>query len=179
MDEYKIVEDGNYVMQELEQRTYHPVRAMKTGNVKARVGNIGEQIITWSVDENGNELVEKVNKVTLDDKTNRPAWVVTKVDKNGNPILDKNGHPNEWIVSDSEFSKKYEIDKDNEGLYRPRRTFQIFDRVDKNITLVNKGKIMKISRGGYINLTNPDNIYGVSARDFYDTYEIEQVRKTL
>ena len=38
---------------------------------------------------------------------------------------------------------------------------------------------MKISRGGYINLTNPDNIYGVSARDFFDTYEIEQTRKVI
>lgn len=179
MEEYKIVDDDDYIMQELEERTFHPVRAMKTGNVKARIGIVGEKITTWSADENGNELVEKVNEVTLDDLTGKPAWVVTKVDSNGNPILDKNNHPNEWIVNDSVFSKKYEKDKKKEGLYRPRRTFQVFDRVDKNITLVHRGKRMKISRGGYINLSNPDNIYGVSARDFHDTYEIDHSRKVI
>ena len=32
---------------------------------------------------------------------------------------------------------------------------------------------MKISKGGFINLSNPDEMYGVSSRDFEDTYELE------
>ena len=29
---------------------------------------------------------------------------------------------------------------------------------------------MEISSGGYINITNPDDMYGISQRDFEDTY---------
>ena len=52
-------------------------------------------------------------------------------------------------------------------------------RVDRNIVLVNHGKKMKISKGGFINLSNPDGAYGVSKRDFEDTYRIEQTSKTI
>ena len=105
-------------MQELEAGSLHPVRAIKIGKIKARRGIVGEQITTWSVDENGNEIVEKVNEVTIDPETGRPGWVVMKTDSEGNIKVDKNGHPNEWIVSDSNFMKKYERDKSNPELKR-------------------------------------------------------------
>ena len=31
---------------------------------------------------------------------------------------------------------------------------------------------MNIAAGGYINITNPDDMYGISERDFEDTYKV-------
>lgn len=31
---------------------------------------------------------------------------------------------------------------------------------------------MEIASGGYINITNPDDIYGIQERDFFDFYKI-------
>lgn len=39
---------------------------------------------------------------------------------------------------------------------------------------------MKIAAGGYINITNPDDMYAISERDFTDTYKIvSDKQKTL
>ena len=40
---------------------------------------------------------------------------------------------------------------------------------------------MAIAAGGYINITNPDDMYGISQRDFEDTYKyIDEIdRKTI
>lgn len=33
---------------------------------------------------------------------------------------------------------------------------------------------MKIAKGGYINITNAEDMYGISERDFLDTYKFIQ-----
>lgn len=34
---------------------------------------------------------------------------------------------------------------------------------------------MNIAAGGYINITNPNDMYGISKRDFEDTYKVINV----
>ena len=157
-----------------------PRQAYKFARIIARQGNVGETVISWSVDSQGNEIQEKVAEVQIDSKTNQPGWIATKVDENGNIIVDNNGHVNQWIIDDATFKKKYEIDPDNPNLCRPKGGTQIFVQINDNIILNQWGSDMQIAAGGYINITNVDDMYGISKRDFEDTYKfLENYQKRL
>ena len=104
-------------------------------------------------------------------KTNQPGWIATKVDEQGNVLMDSNGHINEWIIDDTTFKKKYEIDSENPNLCKPKGGLQVFVQIPDNIILNQWGADMQIAAGGYINITNVNDMYGISQRDFEDTYK--------
>ncbi len=168
---YKKVNVNEYVKEGLENGTLVPRKAEKFARIIAKQGKVGEKVISWSVDDNGNEVEEKVDMVSLDEKTNEPGWIATKVDEQGNAIIDENGHLNQWIISDSTFKQKYEIDNENPVLFKPKGGPQVFVQISDNIILDQWGQEMKIARGGFINITNIDDMYGISERDFKDTYK--------
>ena len=145
------------------------VVAKKFARVFARRGVIGEEIISYS--QNG--IVEKVDTVKEDSETKQPGWVLTKLDENGNVLVDEYGHRNEWIVKDSTFVKKYDCDEQMpEGVYKPKDGLQFFIPIVMDVILEQWGGEMKIEAGGWLNITNPSEIYGISKRDFEDTYRI-------
>ena len=127
-----------------------------------------------SVDSLGHEIQEKVAYVQNDENTNQPGWIVTKVDEDGNIMLDNNNHVNQWIIEDSVFRKKYEIDPENPTLFKPKGGPQIFVQINDNIILNQWGEDMKIAAGGYINITNINDMCGISERDFNDTYQFTE-----
>lgn len=170
MEDYKKIEVEVYVKQGLENGTLIPKMAEKTSRIIARQGNVGETVVSWSSDSQGREVQEKVAQVQLDSKTNQPGWIVSKVDAEGNLITDNNGHTNEWIIEDSKFKTKYEIDPSNPGLYKPKGGPQLFVQINENISLNQWGSEMQIAAGGYINITDVNDMYGISQRDFEDTY---------
>jgi len=172
MEVYKKVEVVSYVKEGIENGTLIPVQAEKFARIIARQGNVGETVISWSVDQDGKEVQEKVNKVELDKETNEPGWVVTKVDEQGMIIVDNNNHTNEWIIEDHTFKDKYELDPANPSLFKPKGGIQIFVQIPDNIILNQWGSDMKIAAGGYINITKVDDMYGISQRDFEDTYKV-------
>ena len=174
MDEYKKVEVASYVKQGIENRTMIPRQAKKFARIIARQGNVGETVISWSVDSQGNEIQEKVAQVQLDEQTKQPGWIATKVDEQGNIVVDNNNHPNQWIIDDTTFKKKYEIDPENPSLYKPKGGPQTFVQITDNIILSQWGSDMQIAAGGYINITNIDDMYGISQRDFQDTYRFTE-----
>ena len=146
-----------------------PVVAVKFARVKARRGVVGEEVISYS--QNG--IVEKVDTVSEDPETKEVGWVLTKVDENGEPIVDEYGHKNEWIVDHSKFTKKYEKDETmSDGIYKPVGGPQIFVPIVMDVILYQWGGEMKIEAGGWLNITDPSDIYGISERDFDDTYKI-------
>lgn len=173
MEEYIKVDVVKYVNNGLNNGILIPRRAEKYARILARHGVEDEQIITWSVDSDGKEIIEKISKVKEND------WVVTKANENGNPEVDKNNHVNEWIVDDVTFKKKYELDSSNPYLYRPKSGIQVFVEIPDNIILNQWDTNMKIARGGYINITNENDMYGISKRDFEDTYKFcEEIKRT-
>lgn len=172
MEEYIKVDVNQYVNAGLENATLVPIQAEKYMRIIARQGIVSENVVSWSSDEFGNEVKEKVASVEVDDITGLPGWVVTKADENGDVVVDNNGHTNEWIIADSTFVKKYEEDMANPGLFKPKGGPQVFVQISDNIILNQWGSDMKIASGGYINITNPDYMYGISQRDFVDTYKI-------
>lgn len=171
MNEYKKVNVYEYVKEGLASGKLVPFEAEKFARIMAKQGVVGEGVTSWSVDSNGNEVKEKEDIVSLDKETQQPGWIATKLDENGYPIKDQNGHLNQWIIADSTFKRKYEIDPENPGLYKPTGALQIFVEIPDNIILEQWGSEMKIAAGGFINITNINDMYGISARDFNDTYK--------
>lgn len=146
-----------------------PVVAVKFARIAARRGEIGEEVITYS--QNG--IIEKVDTVKADPETGKPGWVVTKLDENGEVLVDEHGNKNQWIIQDSTFTKKYDLDETKTGgVYKPKGGPQIFVPIVMDVILLQWGSEMKIEAGGWLNITNPDDIYGISQRDFEDTYKI-------
>lgn len=158
----------------IKNGTMIPKEAEKFARIVAKQGQVGEKVISWSVDSLGHEIQEKVASVQNDENTNQPGWIVTKVDEDGNIMLDNNNHVNQWIIEDSVFRKKYEIDPENPTLFKPKGGPQIFVQINDNIILNQWGEDIKIAAGGYINITNINDMYGISERDFNDTYQFTE-----
>lgn len=170
MENYQEVKVEEYVKEGLLSGKLTPIEAEKFARIIARQGTLGEEVISWSVDSLGNAIEEKRDTVKVDSKTNNLGWIVTKADEQGNPILDNNGHINQWIIEDSTFTKKYEIDPNNNLIFRPKGGVQLFVQIPDNIILEQWGSKMQIAEGGYINITDSSDMYGISERDFTDTY---------
>lgn len=168
---YKKVDLYEYVNECLQNGTVKPFYAAKYGCVRAREGVVGETVTSWSCDEQGNEIEEKVNEVKIDEETNRPQYVLTKTDNEGNAIVDENGHLNQWIANAKTLTNKYDVDKADSTLFRPKRVPQMFVRIPENIIFKQWNSNTKLAKGGYINITNPRDMYGISQRDFNDTYK--------
>lgn len=164
MKDFRKVNVKDYVAEVLT--IAESVRAEKFARIIAKQGTIGKEVISWSVDTEGNPIKEKVAFVEEGD------WIVTKSDNKGKAIRDINDHTNQWIITNETFQTKYEIENAEQGIYKPTGGVQVFVPILENITLNQWGNDMNIAEGGWINITNPDDMYGISQRDFEDTYKI-------
>ena len=163
------VSGKDYAVAGIASGELKPVVAVKFARVLARRGVVGEEVISYS--QNG--IVEKVATVSEDPETKQTGWVLTKLDENGEVLVDEFGHKNEWIVDASTFARKYDLDETKDGgVYKPKGGPQIFVPIVMDVILEQWGSEMKIEAGGWLNITNPDDIYGISQRDFEDTYRI-------
>lgn len=169
---YKTIEDIHVYVQEIENGGAQIIIAEKTARIAARAGVPGEHIISWSADANGLEVMEKDAIVSVDPETGIPGWVATKVDEKGNEIMDQNGHINQWIIDNITFQKKYEADPEHEGIYKPVGGPQKFIQLNEGIQIIQWCEEWYVDAGGYINITNINDIYVISGRDFDDTYRV-------
>ena len=170
------VSGKDYAVAGIASGELKPVVAVKFARVLARRGVVGEEVISYS--QNG--IVEKVATVSEDPETKEAGWVLTKLDENGEVVVDEFGHKNEWIVKHATFAKKYEIDETKTAdVFKPIGGPQIFVPIVMDVTLEQWGSEMKIEAGGWLNITNPNDIYGISRRDFEDTYRIVSEEPTF
>lgn len=167
METFKTVDIRNFVKQGLSSGILKPREAEKIARIRARQGQIGEIINTYS--QNG--ILETTNKVGLDPITQQPDWIISKI-IDGEIVIDEFGHTNEYIISDSKFKILYEKDPQTTDLFRSTSGKQIFVQTPMNISFnATWGEPMNILAGGYLNITKLDDIYGIQERDFYDTYQ--------
>ena len=168
----KTVHNPKAYVQALFAAGVEVIRAEKFGQIMARQGTPGETVVSWSTDANGEPVEEKVAEVTVDVATRMPDWIVTKVSEWGDPVIDRNGHANQWIITDKTFRGKYDADPNHEGVFIPKNKTQRFVRLSEPVGIVSGGKMMYVDAGGYINVTNTEDIYAISSRDFEDTYRV-------
>ena len=178
MDDYKKIDIQKYVSEGIKNGLMIPRVAEKYKKIMAYQGKAGDVIISWSVDSKGREIKEKVATVELDKNTNQPGWIAVKLDSNDKILVDSNGHTNSWIIDDSTFRKKYEKDLETNCVYKPTGKPQLFVQINENIILNQWGTDMKIAKGGYINITDVNDMYGISERDFDDTYRFSDEVET-
>ena len=170
MDEYKKVNTKEYVETGLADGSLEVFTAAKHARIAAKQGEVGTEVVSWSEDENGDPIKERVSQVKIDEETGEPGWIVTKTDAEGKPIIDRNGHANQWIIGDSKFKQKYESDPEHPGVFKPAGGPQQFVETHENLIISQWGDEMKMPRGSFINVTNPNGMYAVNPRDFNDTY---------
>lgn len=170
MDGYRKVNTKEYVDAGLADGSLEIFEATKHARIAAEQGEVGTEVISWSEDENGNPIQERVSQVKIDEETGNPGWIVTKTDAEGNPVIDRNGHTNQWIIGDKKFKQKYEVDPENPNIFRPVGGPQKFVETKENLIISQWGDEMNMPRGSFINVTNPDDMYAVNPRDFHDTY---------
>ena len=127
----------------------------KFARIHARQGILGEEIVT----KMANGLEETRNTVTADEKTGEPGWVVTNPDGE------------EYIVADSTFKKKYEIDPENPEQYKPKGGPVLSSPINEHIEFnAPWGETMKIEAGGSLILSGANDIYGIQKAEFENTY---------
>lgn len=153
----KIENIKEYLAVGLKSKRFESKTYQKSGEITARVGKIGEEIVTVMA----NGLEETKNVVTADEN-GRPGWVVT------------NSTGEQYIVSDSVFRSKYENVAGTEDRFRPVWNPITAVQIDEDICFVAPwGEKQNIVSGGYLVFNRDyDDIYGVQQEEFNKTYDI-------
>lgn len=146
------------------------ITAQKSGCVSARkvVTPGGEDLVTYTSD--GNK--ETVNHV------NEGDYILTSVDREtGKPVVDANGRTNSWGVGEATLRKKYDFSHpDVNGNFVPSGGEQKFTRLPEDVSFTAPwGEDMNIKAGGYANVTDPNDVYGIARAEFYQTYDVHDV----
>lgn len=164
--EYEVVPSQGYI-DVLRCTDAEEVTAEKSARILVRDGVIGEQIPVWT--KNGNREADEV--------VSEGRVVVTRCDNDGNPILDSHGHTNTWTMDVDTFRKKYDAENISEnGVAKPRGGKQRFIQVDRDIAIMvpwgENGALIPqtIDAGGWLNVTDPNDVYGIAAEEFAETY---------
>ena len=156
IDTFKHVDVADYVIEKIQNGDISVDEVAKFARIKARQGKVGEEIVT--VMQDGHE--ETRNVVELDEKTGEPGWIVT------------NPGGEEYIITDANFKKKYEVDPENEKQYKPKGGPVMSVKTDEDISFVAPwGEEMRIKKGGALIVNSRDDIYGIQEKEFNDTYK--------
>ncbi len=167
---YEVINNGEFYGTLLKNNGARAVIAIKCKCVIARPTRPGERVGPYS-----NSLLLPASS----DAEN--TYVLTEADENGNPIIDENGSTKQCIVGESELHAKFVVP--NSGV--KKETFLKMDnkeqelvQIDRNIAFIkpwgDEGQLLPqlIDAGGYINITDPDDVYGISEKQFEDAYRV-------
>lgn len=151
----KVENSQAYVLEQLKNDAA-PRHYKKYARVMAERGVVGREVVT--VMKNG--LEETRNVVTADENGN-PGWIVT------NPSGEK------YIVPHAKFIKRYEIEVGADGKHAPVGAPIEAIQIHEDITVTASwGEEQNIAAGGYLNISNLDDIYGIQEAEFKETYAL-------
>ena len=148
------------------------ISAKKVGNTIAVRGVPGQEVITYEVNkETGEEYIERTQTVEIDPQTGEPGWILTKTGSDNQPVVNKFGHTNDYIVADSKFKSMYEPSVDGPGLYSKSQIEKFIQSPD-DVAFETKYGQMVVPRGGYIKVSDLERISGISEESFLQTYQV-------
>ncbi len=152
----KIENIKEYLTEGLKNGKFQSRTYQKSGEITARIGIIGEEILTVMA----NGLQETKNTV-IADENGRPGWVVT------NPTGEQ------YIVSYSVFQKKYERISGTKDKFKPIWNPITAVQVDENVCFTAPwGEKQNLTAGGYLVFNECfDDVYGVQKEEFIKTYK--------
>lgn len=170
--DYEMVDSKKYVKNRLEQGS-ETIYAVKDANVIARMATKDEDVTVYTAD--GNTEVKN-------EHAKAGQMILIRADLDGKPVLNDNGHSNSWVTDKKTFEKKYDIPEGTDfsdgssSVYKPKGGVQKFMQTDKDIAIeVSWGENGKpipltVKKGGVLNVTNTDDIYGIAKEEFGKTY---------
>lgn len=129
-----------------------PVKSFsKFARVQARIATAGEVIVT----------ILASGKKETSNAANEGDWIVT------NPGGEM------YIVPGAKFPKKYEACPElGDGWFKPTGGVQKFIQLsERTIFVCAWGEEQDIDAGGFINVSNLNDIYGIAPQEFVDTYK--------
>lgn len=105
------------------------------------------------------------------------------ITKNDVVLNNVGNRDNKWSPDNSTFQRKYEQDPSLGGnVYKPKGGPMNAAQINEPISFTTPwGEQMNIDKGGYI-LQDPNNkedVYGISGRDFHDTYEFDTMESLI
>ena len=167
--QYEIV-NGIAITNEKRAANEEVIYAEKSGYVLVSHLPVGTKITVHT--SNGNVSVEEV--------VQEGCLVLTRVNKDGSPVLDAFDRVNRWQIAEDVLRKKYDIGAEiTDGMIaKPAGGTQKFLVADKDIALLvpwgENGALvyMTVDAGGYINITDLNDIYGIAKEEFESTYEV-------
>lgn len=166
---YRIIEDSAEYVRACLANGGRVIKAYKFTPVLARVAAEEEELIVYI--ENGNEEAREWIY---------PGDVVAKrANWDGTVFVDSRGHMNIWKMNPDYFYFRYDIEHlvETETLCYPKKDLLVFLQVKENIAIYFKhGKdramvSQSVEAGGYLNITDIDNVYGISEIEFNETYK--------
>lgn len=89
---------------------------------------------------------------------------------------------NKWAAETPTFNRKYEQDRTQQGVYKPKGGPMNATQINEPISFTAPwGEKMSIDKGGYIlqDPNNPNDIYGISGKDFDSTYKFNEGRNRI
>lgn len=112
---------------------------------------VSENTIVETIMQDGHK--ETINVATPGD------YVVT------NPSGEK------YVIKERDFLERYSLIKDN--VYRAKGDVVSVCKVPDNISFIAPwGEKMNIKKGGYLVISNPEDIYGIQEAEFNETYQV-------
>ena len=101
------------------------------------------------------------------------------VTKNHTVLNNVGNTANRWAAETPTFKRKYEQDPTQQGVYKPKGGPMNAAQINEPISFTAPwGEKMNIDKGGYIlqDPNNPNDAYGISGKDFDDTYRFDENR---
>lgn len=163
----KILETTTSILNYIEGKEI--VNASKSGYILANVIPEGQKMAFNTYTSDGN--------IEAKETANAGDVIATRSNDDGIPVIDDFGHMNQWVMSQETLGKKYV--KVEGYLYKPAGGTQKFVKVDEDVRIFvpwgEGGALvpLDIKKGGYLNVTNRNDIYGIAEAEFNETYQIE------
>lgn len=167
---YEVVDGAEYVRAMLDKGV-KPVTVQRTGAVLIRNGVPGERLTAYA-GYGGTE--SSVTQVKEGD------FVLTKTDASGRPVLDKHGHTDIWAAPEQVVRRKYDVPEgaiaDGMVVRAKKGQPQTFIEADRNIAVMTdrgpdgQKTPQNIRKGGMLNITDLNDIYGVGKKEFSELY---------
>ena len=155
---FKRVEDIKEYALSLKSNVYF---AHKVGAVQAdKVTDPDGEDVTVYVSGGAGEKVVHANS---------GDWVVTVLGKDFNPVTDDEGREHKYVIRDDQFSNSY-IKEGGHWIPNPERLR--FKRLIEDISYTTPdGETVSLEEGGFLDITKPDEIYGVERGEFFATHK--------
>jgi len=113
------------------------------------------------------------------DGTQETNNIVTK----NHTVLNNVGNTaNRWAAETPTFNRKYEQDPTRQGVYKPKGGPMNAAQINEPISFTAPwGERMNVDKGGYIlqDPNNPNDIYGISGKDFDSTYKFNEGKNRI